>query len=106
MLGRSGCDVVASVRGGGGRGDLAAFESEVVARAVAGCGVQVWTGIGHTGDQSGGGCGGGACVSSRRPNAGRRSWRGHGAVVGGHVAGPAAVLAGRVPSFLSDGVGA
>ena len=52
MLGRSGCDVVAVVRGGGGRGDLAAFESEVVARAIAGSGVQVWTGIGHTGDQT------------------------------------------------------
>lgn len=47
-----GCDVVVVVRGGGSRGDLAAFDSEEVARAVATMGCQVWTGIGHTGDRS------------------------------------------------------
>jgi exodeoxyribonuclease VII large subunit len=45
-------DVVVIVRGGGGRGDLAAFDSEVVARAIASAPFQVWTGIGHTGDRS------------------------------------------------------
>ena len=46
------CDLVVMVRGGGSRGDLAAFDSEEVSRAVAGMSVPVWTGIGHTGDQS------------------------------------------------------
>ena len=42
-------------RGGAGRGskaDLAAFDQEPVARAIATSDVPVWTGIGHTGDQS------------------------------------------------------
>jgi exodeoxyribonuclease VII large subunit len=45
-------DVVVIVRGGGGRGDLAAFDSEIVARAIASAPFPVWTGIGHTGDRS------------------------------------------------------
>ena len=48
----SGCDVTVLVRGGGAKADLAAFDSEAVARAVASHPVPVWTGIGHTGDQS------------------------------------------------------
>ncbi len=40
------------VRGGGARGDLAAFDSELVARAIATAPFPVWTGIGHTGDRS------------------------------------------------------
>ena len=48
----AGCDLAVVVRGGGSRGDLAAFDSEPVARAVACCTVPVWTGIGHTGDRS------------------------------------------------------
>ena len=100
-LGRSGCDVIAMVRGGGGRADLAAFESEAVARAVATCPVQVWTGIGHTGDQSVADivaarafitpteCG--QAIVSRTAQWWERC-----------VAQPAAVLAGRVPAFLSD----
>jgi len=46
------CDVVVVVRGGGSRGDLAAFDAEVVARTIATMPCQVWTGIGHTGDES------------------------------------------------------
>jgi exodeoxyribonuclease VII large subunit len=46
------CDVVVVVRGGGSKGDLATFDAEVVARAIAASDVPVWTGIGHTGDQS------------------------------------------------------
>lgn len=48
----SGCDLIVLVRGGGSKVDLAVFDAEVVARAIAGCPTAVWTGIGHTGDQS------------------------------------------------------
>ena len=51
-LGRAGCDVVCVVRGGGAQGDLAAFDDERLARAIAACPVPVRTGIGHTGDVS------------------------------------------------------
>jgi exodeoxyribonuclease VII large subunit len=101
MLGRSGCDVIAVVRGGGGRADLAAFESEVVARAVAMCPVQVWTGIGHTGDQTVADVvAARACITPTECGQAIVSrtaqWWGR------HVADPAQFLAGRVPSFLSD----
>lgn len=49
-LGKQGCDVVCVVRGGGSQADLAAFDDERVARAIATCPVPVLTGIGHTGD--------------------------------------------------------
>jgi exodeoxyribonuclease VII large subunit len=45
-------DVLAVVRGGGARTDLAAFDDEAVARAIAGCPVPVITGIGHEVDTS------------------------------------------------------
>jgi exodeoxyribonuclease VII large subunit len=101
MLGRSGCDVIALVRGGGGRADLAAFESEVVARAVAACPVQVWTGIGHTGDQTVADIvAARACITPTECGQAIVSrtaqWWGR------HVLEPAEFLADRVPSFLSD----
>jgi len=40
-------DVVCLVRGGGARTDLAVFDREAVARAIALAPVAVWTGIGH-----------------------------------------------------------
>ena len=52
VLSRSDCDVIAMVRGGGSRADLAAFDTEIVARAVAGATKPVFTGIGHTGDET------------------------------------------------------
>ena len=45
-------DLVVVVRGGGDRLDLAVFDSEVIARAIATCAVPVWTGIGHEVDRS------------------------------------------------------
>lgn len=45
-------DLIAIVRGGGSRGDLAAFDDELLARAICGAGVPVWCGVGHTGDRS------------------------------------------------------
>ena len=51
-VGRDRPDVTVLVRGGGAKADLAAFDTEPVARAIAAHPVPVWTGIGHTGDQS------------------------------------------------------
>ncbi len=51
-VGRSGVDVIAVVRGGGARTDLVAFDSEVVARAVADAPVPVVTGVGHEIDRT------------------------------------------------------
>ncbi|MGO8872535.1 MAG: exodeoxyribonuclease VII large subunit [Acidimicrobiales bacterium] len=46
------CDLLVVVRGGGSKADLATFDAEPVARAIATSDTPVWTGIGHTGDQS------------------------------------------------------
>ncbi len=45
-------DLIVLVRGGGAKGDLAAFDHEAVARAIVESRYPVWTGIGHTGDLS------------------------------------------------------
>jgi exodeoxyribonuclease VII large subunit len=49
---RRGVDAVLLVRGGGATTDLAAFDGEVIARAVAGLSVPVYSGIGHDIDRS------------------------------------------------------
>jgi exodeoxyribonuclease VII large subunit len=46
------CDILVLVRGGGSKADLSTFDAESVARAIATSDAPVWTGIGHTGDQS------------------------------------------------------
>jgi exodeoxyribonuclease VII large subunit len=51
-LARRKCDVIVVVRGGGSRSDLAGFDSESIARAIAVCPVPVLTGIGHEIDTS------------------------------------------------------
>ncbi|HVA71269.1 MAG TPA: exodeoxyribonuclease VII large subunit [Acidimicrobiales bacterium] len=51
-LNEHGVDVICVVRGGGSRGDLACFDDEGVARAIATSRAPVFTGIGHTGDES------------------------------------------------------
>jgi exodeoxyribonuclease VII large subunit len=45
-------DIICLVRGGGSKGDLACFDDERVARAIATASTPVFTGIGHTGDES------------------------------------------------------
>jgi len=47
-----GVDIICLVRGGGSKGDLACFDDEAVARAIALSATPVFTGIGHTGDES------------------------------------------------------
>jgi exodeoxyribonuclease VII large subunit len=51
-LDAAGLDVICVVRGGGSKGDLACFDDERVARAIATAATPVFTGIGHTGDES------------------------------------------------------
>jgi exodeoxyribonuclease VII large subunit len=101
MVSHSNCDVVALVRGGGAKADLAAFETEIVARAVATCAKPVFTGIGHTGDETVADMvASRACITPTQC--------GH-AIVGAaagwwheHVATPAAFLADRVPGYVVD----
>lgn len=45
-------DVIAVVRGGGARTDLAAFDHASVCRAVAGTKIPVWSGLGHETDRT------------------------------------------------------
>lgn len=49
---RDDIDIVMLMRGGGSKSDLAAFDDERIAMAIAGCAHPVFTGIGHEIDQS------------------------------------------------------
>jgi exodeoxyribonuclease VII large subunit len=51
-LARAGCDVVVVTRGGGSAEDLAQFDDERLARAIAGCPVPVVSAVGHEVDVS------------------------------------------------------
>jgi exodeoxyribonuclease VII large subunit len=100
-LARTECDVVVVVRGGGSKADLATFDSEVVARAIAVSPKPVWTGIGHTGDESVADIvANRACITPTECGHQlvlrvRQWWE-------QSVAGPAAVLSRRVPSLLQE----
>ena len=52
ILGRDDVDLILLVRGGGARTDLAPFDTELMARAIATAPVPVFTGIGHEVDRS------------------------------------------------------
>ena len=81
-LSRSDCDVIAVVRGGGARADLAAFENEAVVRAIATATKPVFTGIGHTGDETVADIvAARACITPTE--CGQQIVRGHPPVVGG-----------------------
>jgi exodeoxyribonuclease VII large subunit len=100
-LSRSDCDVIAVVRGGGARADLAAFENEAVVRAIATAAKPVLTGIGHTGDETLADIvAARACITPTECGQliveDTRHWWTQ------HVAEPAALLARRVPSYLND----
>jgi exodeoxyribonuclease VII large subunit len=101
-LNQTDCDLIVVVRGGGSKADLAAFDTEVVARAIAGATKPVWTGIGHTGDESVADMvANRACITPTEC--------GHQLVVhvsewwASHVGRPAAVLAQRLPMLLAEG---
>ena len=100
-LSRSDCDIIALVRGGGARADLAAFEHEAVARAVAVATKPVFTGIGHTGDETVADIvAARVCITPTECGqqivaATTRWWV-------ANVAGPAEVLSRRVPAFLDE----
>ncbi len=49
---RDDLDVIAVIRGGGARGDLAVFDNETLARTIAASPVPVFTGVGHEIDSS------------------------------------------------------
>ncbi len=52
VLDHQNLDIICVVRGGGSKGDLACFDDERLARAIAASATPIFTGIGHTGDES------------------------------------------------------
>jgi exodeoxyribonuclease VII large subunit len=101
QLDRSEFDLLVVVRGGGSKADLASFDTEVVARAIAGARTPVWTGIGHTGNEAVADLvANRACITPTEC--------GHQIVVRVaqwwelHVGQPSAALSRRVPSLLME----
>jgi exodeoxyribonuclease VII large subunit len=100
-LSRTDCDIVVVVRGGGSKADLAAFDSEVVARAIAGASKPVWTGIGHTGDESVADIvANRACITPTE--CGQHLVVQIGSWWRSHVGEPAMTLSRRVPALLAE----
>jgi exodeoxyribonuclease VII large subunit len=100
-LSRSDCDVIAVVRGGGARADLAAFENEAVVRAIATATKPVFTGIGHTGDETLADIvAARSCITPTE--CGQQIVRDARLWWTAHVAQPAALLGRRVPTYLTD----
>jgi exodeoxyribonuclease VII large subunit len=100
-LSRTECDLLVVVRGGGSKADLATFDSELVARAIAVSRKPVWTGIGHTGDESVADIvANRACITPTE--CGHQLVLRVGQWWEQHTAGPAAVLSRRVPSLLQE----
>jgi exodeoxyribonuclease VII large subunit len=100
-LGHADCDLIVVVRGGGSKADLAPFDTEIVARAIANSPKPVWTGIGHTGDESVADIvANRTCITPTECGQQlvirvRQWWQ-------GHVAEPAALLARKVPTLLAE----
>ncbi len=103
-LGRTDCDLIVIVRGGGAKADLAAFETEVVARTIAHATKPVWTGIGHTGGETVADIvASHSCITPTEQRLRQElarvrleSWWKE------QVGRPAAALAGRVPALLQQ----
>jgi exodeoxyribonuclease VII large subunit len=51
-LGGAGVELIVVARGGGAKSDLAPWESREVAMAITGCGVPIWTALGHATDHT------------------------------------------------------
>ena len=85
----------------GARADLAAFENEAVVRAIATATKPVFTGIGHTGDETLADIvAAHACITPTE--CGQQIVRDTRLWWAEHVAEPAALLARRVPTYLDD----
>jgi exodeoxyribonuclease VII large subunit len=98
---RTNCDLVVVVRGGGSKADLATFDSEVVARAIAGASKPVWTGIGHTGDEAVADIvANRACITPTE--CGHQIVLRVGEWWEAHVGEPASLLSRRIPSLLAE----
>jgi exodeoxyribonuclease VII large subunit len=98
---RTDCDLVVVVRGGGAKADLLAFETEVVARTIAHATKPVWTGIGHTGDETVADIvAARACITPTE--CGHQLVTRVGVWWEQQVATPAAELAARVPALLAE----
>jgi exodeoxyribonuclease VII large subunit len=98
---RTNCDLVVVVRGGGSKADLATFDSEVVARAIAGATKPVWTGIGHTGDEAVADIvANRACITPTE--CGHQIVLRVGQWWEAHVGEPASLLSRRIPSLLAE----
>ena len=90
-----------SCAAGGSKADLAAFDSEVVARAIAGASKPIWTGIGHTGDESVADIvANRACITPTE--CGQYLVVQIGAWWRSHVGEPAVTLSRRAPSLLAE----